>query len=379
MHVCFLTHEYPKPGLNHGGVGTFVKALALKLVERGHHVSVVGTNNTSVSETSTDSGVMIYRVALPSVKGLNWLFISKRINKVIKEIHVQNPVDIIEGSELSLAFITKIPQIAYLIRMHGGHHFFSKFENRKTEAWKVIQEKKSFGKADAIVGVSEFVTQETVRLLKINNKVVRTIYNSIDTSKYCPTGTEVVPDSILFVGTLVAKKGILELVQAMNYVLKSHPKAILTVVGRAANIPGTHESFLPVLEKSISDAVRNNIRIIGAVPHSKVIDMIQSTEICCYPSHMEAMPLAWLEALCLGKPLVASGLGPGPELIEDGKTGILCDPKDPVDIAKSICRLLDNKTKALQIGKAARINTVENFDSKKAVEKNLEFYSSLIQ
>jgi len=378
MHICFLTHEYPKPGLNHGGVGTFVKSLAFSLVECGHHVSVVGTNNSTISERSSDLGVLIYRVALPSVKGLNWFFISKRINRVLEEIHLKNPIDIIEGSELSLAFISKIPEITYVIRMHGGHHFFSKFENRKMEPWKVFQEKRSFNKADAIVGVSEFVTQETVSLLNIKDKIVHTIYNSIDTSKFVPTNIEVIPDSILFVGTLVAKKGIIELVQAMNYVLKSHPKAMLTVVGRAVNIPGTNENFLPVLEKSITDDVRNHVRIIGAVPHSKVIDMIQSTEICCYPSHMEAMPLAWLEALCLGKPLVASRLGPGPELVEDGRTGVLCNPRDPVDIANCICRLLDDKVKALQIGESARTNIVQKFDSKKVVQTNLEFYTTLI-
>lgn len=62
MHICFISNEYPKEGFPHGGVGTFLKTIAPKLVEAGHKVSVVGINYTSSNETSVENGVTIYRL-----------------------------------------------------------------------------------------------------------------------------------------------------------------------------------------------------------------------------------------------------------------------------------------------------------------------------
>ena len=60
MHICFLTNEYPKQGASNGGIGTFVKFLAEKLVYKGVTVSVVGINNSLLNENSVDKNISIY-------------------------------------------------------------------------------------------------------------------------------------------------------------------------------------------------------------------------------------------------------------------------------------------------------------------------------
>jgi hypothetical protein len=57
-------------------------------------------------------------------------------NAKIKDIHEKNPIDIIETSELGLAFINKIEGVKYIIRLHGGHHFFAEAESRGINKWK---------------------------------------------------------------------------------------------------------------------------------------------------------------------------------------------------------------------------------------------------
>ena len=59
MHICFLTNEYPKEGFPHGGIGSFVKTLAVALVKQGIKVSVVGMNYTANDESETVNGVNI--------------------------------------------------------------------------------------------------------------------------------------------------------------------------------------------------------------------------------------------------------------------------------------------------------------------------------
>src|SRR6478735_9000780 len=100
MHICFITHEYPKPGFPHGGLGSFVKTIAEALVKRNVFVSVVGINYSSEEEESLESGVDIYRLKRSKIKGLAWYFNSKAINEKIKSIHEKRPVDIVETAEL---------------------------------------------------------------------------------------------------------------------------------------------------------------------------------------------------------------------------------------------------------------------------------------
>ena len=135
MHICFITNEYPKESFSHGGIGSFVKTIATELVKNNIQVSVVGINYTAMEEREVIDGVSIYRLKKSNVKGLAWYFNSKRINKKTIEIHTKHPISIIESPELGFAFINKIRGIKYIIRLHGGHHFFAEAENRKINTW----------------------------------------------------------------------------------------------------------------------------------------------------------------------------------------------------------------------------------------------------
>ena len=108
MHICFLTNEFPKEGFPHGGIGSFVRTLAVAFVKQGVKVSVVGMNYTENDENETIDGVTIYRLQKSKVKGLAWYYNSKAINEKIKNIHNLDLIDIVEASELGLAFINKI-------------------------------------------------------------------------------------------------------------------------------------------------------------------------------------------------------------------------------------------------------------------------------
>ena len=146
MHFVYLTSEYPQPNVPHGGVGTFVQTLARELVKFNFKISVVGINKNTSYEEVDDKGVNIYRLPQSKEKFISGILNFKSINQKLKEIHKKNPISIIESAEMGLAFIDKIPDIKYVIRLHGGHHFFAESENRGVNWWKAFQEKKSFKK-----------------------------------------------------------------------------------------------------------------------------------------------------------------------------------------------------------------------------------------
>ncbi|NMC60215.1 MAG: glycosyltransferase family 4 protein, partial [Candidatus Methanofastidiosa archaeon] len=350
MHICFLTHEYPKDSFTHGGVGTFVRTLSKRLVKHGIDVTVVGVNYTNNLEIENDEGVVIYRIPFRKVRGLTWLISSGSVNKILRRIHKKKPFDIIEATELGLAFISKIKGIKYIIRLHGGHHFFAEAENRGINHWKGFQEKISFKKADKIIGVSNYVLDATSKYIKFDNKRGPSIYNPVDLRRfYSADPQKEIRGRIFFAGTVCEKKGVRQLIMALPLIRKEIPEAHLVIAGRDWKFPDG-SSYTAWVQQFIDVSVRGSITFLGPVEHDKIPGMIESSEVCVYPSHMEAMPLSWLEVLAMGKAFIGSKLGPGPEVIRDGVTGLLCNPLDPKDIAEKTLQILKNPALKFKLG-----------------------------
>lgn len=378
MHICFITHEYPANGLNHGGIGTFIQILGRGLVKEGHDVSVVGTNRTRMFEYEEDEGVQIHRIPRSGIKKFNWAFNAFQLNKRIRKIHKVKKIDFVESPEMSLAFISKISGIKYIIRMNGGHHFFAEAENKSTGIWRAFQEKRSFSKADEVCAVSNYVAETTRRLLHLGNRNIPILFNPANTTRFKKSSIQQVrSESVLFVGSICKKKGIEELVQAMPIVWKKFPNAILNIVGRDVYDSRYGGSFVEYLKSQITDFDR--INFIGPVSNAEVAKFIEKAAICVYPSYMEALPLAWLEVLASGKPFVGSVTGPGPEVVKHKETGLLVNPRSPTAIAEAINLLFENPDLAKQLGEAAYIDVKERFDSKVMLKKNISYYQSLLK
>lgn len=379
IHVCYITAEYPIKELSHGGIGTFTRTLSYKLVEKGVTVSVIRLANIKEEELINDNGVNVYLI--PEVKKIPFKFIwnSILINKKIKEIHSKKNISIIETPELGLAFVKKLKGIKLVIRMHGGHHFFTKAENRPTEWKKVWQEKRSFKKADHILAVSKYVSEITRQLLRLDDRKIVVIYNPIDTSLfYQADENKMELHTIFFAGSIIEKKGIRQLVESLEFLVDDYPGIKLRIAGRDALIPGTNKPYKPVLEKSISDNIRPHIEFLGALSNFEIPMYIEKAQVCCYPSHMEAMPLAWLEVLGMGKVFIGSITGPGPETVTDNETGFLVNPYEPIAIANKIKYIFENYINAVQVGQNARKRILEEFDINNIVNKNLDYYKSIL-
>lgn len=381
MHICFITSEYPKEGFPHGGVGTFVHTISRQLVEKGHNVSVVGINSyLHKNEFQDDNDVKIYRLKPKVLKGLTWYFNFQSINKKIKEVHEESPIDIIESTELGLAFITKIKSIRYIIRLHGGHHFFAEAENRTVSPWKAFQEKRSFRKADAFVAPSNYVKLHTSKYLSYNNKKIETIRLPINLEVFKPLPhVQIETSSILFAGTICEKKGIQNLVKAMPKIIDKVPNAKLLIYGRDWFFPDG-SSYIAFLKNEIIPRLgdyASRISFMGVVSLKILATKYASAEICVFPSLMETQGLVAPEAMAMEKMVLFSECGPGPETIEHKKTGLLCNPYDIDDIANNIIWALKHKNESSEIAIEARKFVLTNFNIETIVESNLNFYNQL--
>ena len=377
MHICFITSEFPTEGLNGGGIGSVVKFLGEKLVKKNIDVSVVGFYTINSEQLEKVNGINVYRLPKSTWKFARFYDNIKNLLKKINEINTINTIDVVEGSELSFAFFPKKTSYKKVIRLHGGHHFFAIELNKKPAFWRSYQEKKSFKNADGFIAVSNYVGNQTKKYLNSSFNFT-TIYNTVDTEQFKNTNEQKYQkNSLLFVGTICEKKGIRQLVQSIPIIKKKFPDIVLNIIGRDWKFPNG-KSYIEYLKTYILDADKNNINIIGPVPHSEVSGYIAKTDICVYPSHMEAMPIAWLEGLAMGKKVVASKIGPGFELVKENETGLLIDPYSPEDISEKIIKVLANPKEAEIRGMNAREDILKRFNSESIINQNIEFYKSKI-
>lgn len=376
MHICFLTNEYPRPGHAHGGIGSFLQVHCPLLVKFGHQVSIIhGTDGPSHSEVQ--NGVQLNFVKFSNKSGIAWWINFRAINKALKELHHKSPIDIIEGSEMSFSFIEKIQGVKYLIRLHGGHHFFAKGENREINRWKGIQEKRSFTKADAFIGVSQYVIDHTSTYFSFQNRPTKVIFNPIDLELFLGAPLDkIIPYKLVFVGTLIEKKGVRQLIQSFPMILNKFPKVTLSIYGRDWKDP-LGNSFRSMLEGLIPHDIKNKIKFFGPVDRSQLPNVYASAHVCVFPSHIETLGLVAPEAMAMNRAVVFSNTGPGPEVIDHQVNGLLCNPHDPEDITKKVCELLADQDKMSRIAHAGRQQALSKFDPSMLVRENVRFYESI--
>lgn len=374
MHICFLCNEYPP--WRHGGVGSFTQTLARELVKRGNRATILGLYDCDKILDEHDEGVRVVRIPHAKLPGTGFLINGARLRYVLRYLHSQDAMDVVEGPELSLSMIPADFPAAKVIRMNGGHQFFAATLGEKPKFWRSWLERRSFSRADYVCAVSKFVAEKTRRLLDLGQLSIAVLPNPVDTLAFAPQPPDLEKEnSILFAGTVCEKKGIRQLVLAMPQIVKAVPSAHLLIAGRDWFDPNTGESFTEKLRRLIPANLAEYITFLGMVEHAALPELMAQASVCAYPSHMEAMPLAWLEALAMGKAVVASQTGPGPEAIEDGVSGLLCDPYDPDSIAEKIILLLKDRELRRRLGQQARQRAIELFSVETLVSRNQEFYS----
>jgi len=374
MNIVFLSHEYPiwAPG----GVGTFLQTFGRNLVRHGHKVTVLGAGKEDQLIELEDEGVRLIRLPRNKSKLPNFIHNARWLNKKLLELNEEEKIDIIEGAELSLALLSRKQKAKKVIRLHGGHHFFAEAEKRGVNWRKGLLEKRSFKKADGFIAVSNYVKDHTAKYLNYHGKPIEVINYPIDTS-LSAKGLAVNSKMILFAGTVCEKKGIRQLIESMSYVHKLFPEMKLEVFGRDWFFPDG-KSYIEWLDESCDPKTLESVTFHGSISRGQLNDRYEEAAICVFPSHMETQGLVSLEALLLEKPVVFSKYGPGPETIEHGVTGLLCDVYDPTDIADNIIRFLQNPKAGADMGSLGNKVVREKYDQDRILKKNIDFYQRLI-
>jgi len=335
--------------------------LAKGLHERGHRVLVVCQPGSAVAERAERAGipVLLLRMAgaqlFPSAARL-----ASRLRRGEYDlIHAHGARDHVLAALAAMACpgIVLVRTKHNLTRLRGGwlHGLVT----------------------DRFVAVSR-AAAEVLAASGIPARKVRIVYDGVDLDAFSPRRADPALRNALGIredefvvgvtGRLGSKsKGIPVLLRAMKAVVARAPETRLLLVGR----------FEPAL-REVAASLGLGDRVLFAGFRTDVADLLACMDLYVQPSLREALSSSVLEAMAMGKPVVASAVGGVPEAVVPGETGILCRPGDANDLAGAILTLAERRETLREMGLRARERAAAIFSLDRMVRETEDLYRELV-
>lgn len=380
LHVGYIVSHYPHEAFGHdGGIGTSVYTLVEKLRKADVQVSVFvyGQKENFVIE---EENVTIYSLENRSGKFLKFYFNRKKIEKFINEIVGNKKIDIIEAPDWTGITAFMRFSVPLVIRFHGSDAYFCHLDNRKQKLKNFWFEKLAINQAKAFIAPTQFAGEVSKNLFNIKDKKIKTIHYGLDIQNFQnETPEEFEKDLILYVGTLIRKKGVLELPEIFSKVRNNFPNAKLVLIGGdAPDLKTKTKSTWELMKTLFTEEDFKNVKYLGRVTYGEIQNYIKKANVCVFPTFAETLGMVTIESMAMKKAVVNSNIGWAQELIVDEKNGFLVHPSNHNLYAERIKQILDDNLLALQIGKSARVHVEKKFDINNLVLENIDFYQNII-
>ena len=177
------------------------------------------------------------------------------------------------------------------------------------------------------------------------------------------------------VGNLCPGKGQEHFLEAAPLILRRYPQSKLVIVGARLE---NRRAFWEALQRQAA-RLQLGRDVIFTGRRSDVPQLLGAITVFVQPSESESCSMTTLEACACGRPVVATAVGGTPEIVEDGVTGILIEPREPAQIARAVLRLLEAPDAAREMGLAAARRMQERFSLEACVETHARMYDAVAQ
>jgi starch synthase len=290
--------------------------------------------------------------------------------------------------------------------LHGVPHVVTTHSLEPLRPWKAEQlgggyalsswcERTAIESADAVIAVSGAMRADVLSVYpSVDPARVRVVHNGIDTVEYAPDpGSSVLerlgisPDrpSVLFVGRITRQKGLPYLLRAAASL---PPEAQLVLLAGAPDTPEIATEVTALVD-DLRRTREGVIWVFEMLPKREVIQLLSHCTVFVCPSIYEPMGIVNLEAMACEAAVVATATGGIPEVVADGSTGLLVPieqardstgtPTDPdrfvADLATAIGSLVEDPSRAKELGRAGRRRAVEHFSWEAIASQTVSVYS----
>jgi glycosyltransferase involved in cell wall biosynthesis len=390
MNILQLCIRFP-PGP--GGAENHVFHISKELLKRGYDLKVFTSDlYTEVPFVRIDNhatsykGVSVQRFRSYSLGGdMHYIFIPSMLRAILKE-----DTDIIHThsygyfQSTSGAFAKKLRGLPMVITPHF-HPSWSMWGGKKRKQLRKVYDsllgKPSLSSPDAIICHSEneknllakfSVPHEKIRIIPAGVDFSR--FESLPSPQLFRNHFRVNKRIILYAGRLASNKGLLHLMDAAPKVLSQFKDTIFVLVGEDEGERKRIE------DRAAKLGIRDKVLFTGHIKDEKLfMSAYCACDVFVLPSEYEAFGLVLLEAMACEKPCVATRVGGVPEVIEEGKTGVLVEYGDSKELAGAINNLLADEKKRNEMGDMGRKRVKERFTWPIIVDKLERVYEDVLK
>lgn len=370
LYVCL------SPGW--GGLEMYLHRTGAPLAARGHRVAVACRPGSRVAEACRAAGLAVHGVPGGPLHGLG----IPRLAGLLRDLAV-DVIHVHKSSDLGRVVLAR--RLAGRGRIVFTEHMGGRRSKRDPyHAWVYRQ-------VHRVLSISEDVRGRNLEALPIRPAQSRTLYGGVDLSAYAPEayagrGPALrrefrLPGAALLVGLvgrISAMKGHETLLEAAARLAPQHPEAHFVLVGDGSGDHGGEPAVLADLERRArAPELQGRVHFTGYT--TRVPEVTSVLDVATLCSENEAFGLALIEAMALGRPVVASRAGAVPEIIDEGRTGLLYAPGDPADLAAQLARLLADPGLRRSMGAAAAASARERFSMDRHVDELEAVYAEVLR
>lgn len=276
-------------------------------------------------------------------------------------VHIHMASDVSLYRKLPFIWLAKIFGKKLVIQQHGGNikQFYYSECGKKRQAFI----KKTLRKADVFEVVAPYL-KDIFRDIVEEDKII-VLPNAIQIPK------QINPDytgqNLLFLGRLCKEKGIGELLDAVVELKEEFPKVQLYLGGVWID---------KNLEKK-ANACSEFVHHLGWIDSDKKDEYLRKCNIFVLPTYFEGLPMSLLEGMAYGCACVATEVGGIPQVMTNGKDGVIIPVKDVQSLKKALKDLLCNLEMQKALGKNARKTVEDKFEINRSVNKLIEIYTKI--
>jgi|GEM_PF-1627141 len=364
MKILFWTPLYP-PYI--GGLEVFAHTLAKQLQAKGHTVVVIsGTDTTSTSTKYELDGITVYD--FPFMHAVSTYNV-KAIRSILME--VQSIVS------------TFSPDV---VHSHAWNEWSAFFQRRTFETFAIplcITVHGLLGQPSFHTGYCKWVWERANRVTAVSKALkeslnnegffhssLHVIYNGLPVQKrgVAPPRSH----SLLMIGRFTEEKCFDTAFYALKLLVAKYPTLRMTLIGDGP-------LFSDLMELRSALELEDVLTLKGFIPHQDIDSYIEQSSVVVIPSSYESFCLVALEAAIAGRPVVASNVLGLTEVVDNGKTGILVEPKSPQQLAAGIAKILDDSELRIEMGHAAQKRAHTHFSIDQSVQQYCTLYEQLVK
>jgi spore coat protein SA len=368
VHLLIIAPEQiPVPPLKGGSVEICIYAIARQLAKQ-HHVTIISRQHRAYKNTTRRGSLKIVRIRAESSK------------QYLKEV-----MKAMKGEKFDWVQVDNRPVFAAAIKRQFPHSPVSLFLHSltfvKPPYISISKCSAQLSKVDWVVANSSSLEQELIRLFPKRRAELHHIYLGTDIHRFKPRTAAMRQRlrrkygvshgfHILYVGRLIKRKGITQLIKAVHLARKKVAGLKLLIAGGEQR-----KGYRASLHRK-ARRLAVPTKFLGNIPHHNIHEVygLANCFVCPSQEH-EAFGLVNVEAMASGIPVIASANGGIKEIIQHGRNGVLIrNFRDPRAFAREIAAIATRKKWAGGIAKQARVDAVKQFSWQATAQSLADFY-----